>query len=361
MTEKVYIGGWFQRTLLHLNEIYDFLASGTSALPLCPERLADNRAKLGIKDLAIKVDGFEYIIFATECGIAVKIFEDGLIVLSCPIEKGDFKKTADILTEYYEKNFSPALSYIFSLGAPVPKELANIKTVYPYFVVLKNSGKHDGGDTPYEFLDTKKIPADKLESYIQETMFFREFKGQLHRYLNLHRTIWEEISQLKEKSKVKEKEITQYTARLEDYYKTINHVETRINQMGTYLKTREKVAKDDPDFLAFLGVMEYRYETLGNSLAYIQEIWTMTKNYVTSAKDIYSGLQNKITQRALGNLTIVQGVMAAATIIGLLQLASFNVIHWWGALFGSVAIIAGYSVIKFIQYLSRRGKFKITD
>jgi len=44
----------------------------------------------------------------------------------------------DALAEYYEKKLSPAISYLFSLGAPIPKELANIETVYPYFIVLNN-------------------------------------------------------------------------------------------------------------------------------------------------------------------------------------------------------------------------------
>lgn len=32
--EKIYIGGWFQRTMLQLTEIYDFLREGKSKLAL---------------------------------------------------------------------------------------------------------------------------------------------------------------------------------------------------------------------------------------------------------------------------------------------------------------------------------------
>ena len=28
--KRVYIGGWFQRTMLQLSELYDFLSEGTS-------------------------------------------------------------------------------------------------------------------------------------------------------------------------------------------------------------------------------------------------------------------------------------------------------------------------------------------
>ena len=35
---------------------------------------------------------------------------------------------------------------MFSLGAPVPKELANIETVYPYFIVCDNVTKDEIAD-----------------------------------------------------------------------------------------------------------------------------------------------------------------------------------------------------------------------
>ncbi len=36
---NVYIGGWFQRTMLQLSEIYDFLRDCKSQLDLDPEKL----------------------------------------------------------------------------------------------------------------------------------------------------------------------------------------------------------------------------------------------------------------------------------------------------------------------------------
>ena len=53
-----------------------------------------------------------------------------------------FRET-DFLADYYENCLSKAINYIFSLGAPVPKELANIKSVYPYFIVLNKGTKED--------------------------------------------------------------------------------------------------------------------------------------------------------------------------------------------------------------------------
>jgi hypothetical protein len=206
--ERVYIGGWFQRTMLHLTEIYDFLREGTSRLDLNKKKLLELREELKIKNLEYNVDGFEYITFSTEIGVNLKIFEDGLIILSDEeISNKDLFKDIDLLTEYYENKFSPALSYIFSLGAPVPKELANIQNVYPYFIVLNDATEKELKDLldqtdkqkyfeinndnfdvlrgdKYYFINTKKKNIEKIERFIEEQVFIREFKGQLHRYLN---------------------------------------------------------------------------------------------------------------------------------------------------------------------------------
>lgn len=80
--EKIYVGGWFQRTSLHLSEIYDFLRDADSPLDLDKEKLKSLQNDLIIEDLGLEVDYFERIKFSSRSGIAVGIYEDGLIVLS---------------------------------------------------------------------------------------------------------------------------------------------------------------------------------------------------------------------------------------------------------------------------------------
>lgn len=79
---NVYVGGWFQRTMLQLTEIYDFLREGKSQLNLDSEKLISLRKDLGIGKIDYGVDGEEFIEFTTNLNISVKIFEDGLIVLN---------------------------------------------------------------------------------------------------------------------------------------------------------------------------------------------------------------------------------------------------------------------------------------
>lgn len=216
---NVYIGGWFQRTMLQLSEIYDFLRDCKTQLNLDQEKLIEFRKNLEIGKIDYGVSGEEYIEFTTAQDIKVKIFEDGLIILNNHnVSEDTLFADIDHVTDYYENRLSPAFSYLFSLGAPVPKELANIETVYPYFIICDNATKEEiselltrtekqkyfeftndkynviRGDK-YYFINNKKQSYDNIERYIEEQVFIREFKGQLHRYLNIHRIIWKKLMQ----------------------------------------------------------------------------------------------------------------------------------------------------------------------
>ena len=140
---NVYVGGWFQRTMLQLSEIYDFLRDGSSQLALDPEKLAEYKKELKIGKIDYDVAGEEFIQFTTSLNITVKIFEDGLITLkNSEVSEDTLFADIDHVTDYYENKLSPALSYLFSLGAPIPKELASIETIYPYFVTVDKATKN---------------------------------------------------------------------------------------------------------------------------------------------------------------------------------------------------------------------------
>lgn len=382
--EKIYIGGWFQRTMLQLTEIYDFLRSSSSNLGLEQDKLDELNKALKIENIEYGVSGLEYILVSTSYKINVKIFEDGLIVLNNE-NVDDQTLFADInnLTDYYETKLSPALSYIFSLGAPVPKELANIQTVFPYFIVLNNAKREDfvtlmqktekqkyyefntedydvlRGDK-YYFINNKTGDSSQIERYIEEQIFIREFKGQLHRYLNLHRIIWEKIADVKENATVKGSKIIEFTDKIEGYSKTINLIEGRINQMNTYISTREKITKNDKGLTNFLEVSGYRYETLKDTLIYIQHIWSMTKNYVNSAKSLFNGLQADITQKSIGNLTIVTSMGVGASLLGLFT-KSAPEFSSSGFIYFFILAVIGYTVNKVMSIVSRNKKYHISD
>lgn len=382
--DRIYVGGWFPRTMLQLTEIYDFLRKGTSKLDLDKNKLTKYRKNLGLGKVDYGVSGEEYLIFTTNSNISVKIFEDGLTVLSnSKVSDTTLFADIDTLQDYYENKLSPAINYLFSLGAPVPKELANIENVYPYFIVcdkaseeafydllnrteqqkyfeFRNS-KYDviRGDK-YYFINNNKASLNDIEKYIEQQIFIREFKGQLHRYLNLHRIIWEKIDKVKENARVKGKDIIKFTSKLDGYSKTVNLIDGRINQMGTYISTREKIVKNDTELQDFLNISGYRYETLRDTLDYIKYLWNMTKNYVSSAQKLFAGLKNDVSNKSLNSLTLVTSMSAGTSIISLLthsepKFTAFGLIYF--VLLGTLMLI----INKGISYISKNRVYTVQD
>lgn len=381
---SVYIGGWFQRTMLQLSEIYDFLRDCKTELNLDPKEMAEYRKKLEIGNVEYGVDGEEYIYLTTALNINVKIFEDGLIILNNKdVKEETLFADIDKVQDYYEKRLSPALSYLFSLGAPVPKELASIETIYPYFIVCDKATEKDiqglliktekqkyfefendkysvlRGDK-YYFINNKTRSLNEIERYIEEQVFIREFKGQLHRYLNIHRIIWEKIDDVKENAKVKGQDIVKFTTKLEGYAKTINLIDGRIKQMSTYISTREKIAKSDEDLAEFLQISGYRYETLRDTLSYIQYLWAMTQNYVSSAQKQFDGIKADVTSKSVNSLTIVTSMSAGAAILGLFQKSkpSFTA---FGFMYFFILALIGWLSQKILSFVSNKQKYDVTD
>lgn len=383
--EKIYIGGWFQRTTLHLSEIYDFLTEATSPLPLDKKKLQTLREALGLESVTLKVTNLEYIEVQTSGGFGINIFEDGLIVLSTDAEGSveEIQHRIETLTTYYEQHLSPAFSYLFSLGAPVPKELANIKAIYPYFVVVHDASREEvlglleafkeeehfeiqepgfaiyRGDKLYVISRTKADP-EGIRRFVEEQVFIREFKGQLHRYLNLHRTIWERIADVKEKGTIRGKDVPEFTAKIESYAKTINLIEARINQMSTYLRTREAIVKNDPHMKDFVGVLSFKHETLADTLSYVKGIWGMTKNYVKSAQDLFSAIQAKATESSVENLAIITSMGVGATLIGLFALEAPTFTLFGAFYFFALAAI-GWIANKVMSIVAEKRKYEIED
>ncbi len=380
--EKIYVGGWFQRTTLHLSEIYDFLESASSPLELDKDKLKALRAAMDITSVRMEVSRLDWIEVKSKTGIEVKIYEDGLVVLNKENNAG-LPEDIKTLTSYYEQKLSPGISYIFSLGAPVPKELASIKTIYPYFIILQKASQENvhaifeefhekeyfdvrkkefeiyRGNTLYVINNISESPRN-IELFINEQIFIREFKVQLHRYLNLHRIIWERIAEVKEKGSIRGSEVGAFKEKVESYGKTINLIEARINQMGTYLRTRGSMMKENHDLEKFFGVLEFKHETLADTLEYIKGLWGMTKNYVQSAADLFGSIQAKSTEGSVKNLAIITSMGVGATLISLFtqKPPQFTTV---GAVYFLILAFIGYATDKVMKAIYSRKMYGIHD
>lgn len=302
------------------------------------EDLDEARDSLSLDEVSRESGPLEYILVKTAKGISYRIYEDGLIILEKEFKslKDDF----EAIRNYYDDKLSQALSLIFSKGAPVPKELASIKTILPYIVTVADATKgeiektfKDSAEDVYSVLTTKNIEVYRspgmilinnlkdenlTREIIESQIFFREFKSQLHRYLAIHRILWEKIKTIKERGEIRGNDIDSLRNELAVYQKTINLIGARIDQMPAYVKTRQKITDLEKidDYLQPL--FQFKFETLLDTHEYIKHLWEMTKNYLTSAIETFSELQAKSTKNTISSLQLITTIGVVAAILGYL-------------------------------------------
>lgn len=130
--------------------------------------------------------------------------------------------------------------------------------------------------------------------------------------------------------------------------------------MNTYIKTREKIAKSDNSLTESLDLIGYRYETLTNTVSYMQQIWAMTKNYLQQAERLFNDLESQVTEKSIGNLTIVTAMGVGASLIDLFteSAPSFSL---FGVIYFFILAIVGWSVNKIMVKIAENRKFEIQD
>lgn len=363
-TYKVTFGGWYQRTTLHLSEVYEFFLNADSYLPLNKDALVRYHKALNLEYISREFGYLEYVKAVTKDGIGIRYFEDGLYILE--IDSKNVAKDGDILEHYFWNSLSPALNYIFSLGAPTPKILANILTVHPTVVsfpdpnfnnfklnekmygsvysriVADSVGVYKTKD--YIFIIYKDGDSYPVSELVEMQIFFREFKDQLEKYLNIHRKIWEEIAQIKERRYLTAKEVPAIRTRLDGYQKTISLISNRINQMGSYVNTRKSVSAQLGLDSHLERLFQYRFEVLKDTLDYIKELWKMTTDYVNSSIQVIVEIQNAATNKSIQSLTLITalGVLSTmvtflsrdslpkATVAGVVSLSFLLLVGWFG-------------------------------
>ena len=78
-----------------------------------------------------------------------------------------------------------------------------------------------------------------VQDLVEMQIFFREFKDQLEKYLNIHRNLWEEISDIKERKLLRGSEIEPIRAKLDSYQKTISLIRKILDNKTISERERE--------------------------------------------------------------------------------------------------------------------------
>jgi len=373
---RISVGGWYQRTTLHLTEVYDFLSRIESSEQLSKKKLQSFHKKLNIKSVERKYGTLEYVHAITHDGIEIKYFEDGLYLL----ESSNLQSEEKIVT-YYEKSFKPAITYLFSLGAPTPKILASMKEKHRVviskisstpntFVVPKKYGvvysKIKSKNTAvyktanHIFIVAKPNLKDLLGNLVAMQIFFREFKDQLKKYMHIHRIVWEEIKQLSERDDVKGSELGPYRLKLDSYKKTINFITERMAQMAPYAKTREELANSLNVQHHLLDLFHYRFEDLFDTLTYVQRIWSMTVSYVDSAIKLISDIQAGSTSRSIRSIQVLASIGVIAGFLNYLRIEEIKGITLTGTIYLFVLILIAYLINKGMKKYYKNKQYSIT-
>jgi hypothetical protein len=376
---KVSFGGWYQRTTLHLTEIYNLFAFGSSTLALSKEKLLELQSALGLEKVTREAGYLEYVGATTKSGIDIRYYEDGLYILE--IKSSDIGGARKILEDYYNSALGPAISYIFSLGAPTPKILANIKAAHPTAVTSISENPVDFrleteefGEiynkivspdlavykTPdYIFIISKPGNEETANVLVETQIFFREFKDQLQKYLDIHRKLWEEIADIKEKKSVKGTEIELMRSRLDSYQKTISLISNRINQMGAYAGTRSSISKNFKVDVYLMALFQFKFESLLDTLSYIKEIWKMTTDYLTSAIQNITEIQNQSAARGIQSLQLITSLGVVAGIIGYLSKNELPKITAIGAFYFFLIIAITWLINYAVSKIYKRKKYDL--
>lgn len=130
--------------------------------------------------------------------------------------------------------------------------------------------------------------------------------------------------------------------------------------MSTYISTREKIAKSDPELTEFLSISGYRYETLRDTLNYIQYLWDMTQTHLNSAKDLFNGLKSDVQNKSIGSLTIVTSMGVGASLINLFT-ESAPSFHIFGFVYFFILALIGYLANKILNKIATNKKYEVSD
>lgn len=379
--QKIYIGGWFQRTTLHLTEFWDFLERGKSNFDFPQEKLDNARNNLSLEKVSREVGPLEYIFAQTGKGLDFRMYEDGLIVLEKEFK--DLKSDFEMIRDYYDTKLSKAISLIFSKGAPVPKELANIKTILPYILTVSDATKEEAqsifeesSESVYSVLSTKNVEVYRssglilinnlkdenlTREIIESQIFFREFKSQLHRYLTIHRVLWEKIKVIKERGNIKGTEIDVLRSELSKYQKTINLIGARIDQMPAYVRTRQKITdvKKMDDYLQPL--FQFKFETLLDTHEYIKHLWKMTENYLTSGIEVFADLQAKSTKSTISSLQLITTIGVVAGILGYLTRDTLPKFTSAGLIYFSILMVMTWVINTLVSKFYKSKKYRVEN
>ena len=371
-------GSWYPRTRFHLQEYYDFLLDGTALEELNKKEVKKAQRRLSPSDvtyIGLSEGGRFDSVTADLHGFSSTYFEDGLLLLSREVT--DIDKDYKQIHKFFTEKVTTGLRLIYSVGVPSitfrkRREHAHTTIVLSSRVsekqaaefmsdhddeisfIAKNKGHKVYFGKKHIVIETKSSSSIVTRKVISSIIFFREFENRLNKFLNLHRKVWSGIQDIREKKRIRLKDLPEIRDSLLDHQRDLAIVRARLGQMSDYLTERRKEI-DEFGFADHLRKLEaYRFGKMQMNAAYMRRLWNMLEDYIGSTLKIIDLMYQDNIQKQLNVQQFIFLVGAIAGVVGLGKLADSQLVittstgglGYTGALllFGSLAIAISVTI-----------------
>lgn len=338
--KKIYIGSWFPKTGLHLNEFIDFLR-WQKVIDLLEEKQAKKlHAKLKPYGVIEKEsEDMRYV--QTQSGkFLFKYFSDGLLIVES--EKFNSFKDFEKLLNFYQQKLSPCLSFLFSVGAKGLELIREPGLRKIYYLACEKATRNDidklfkknnyvlesivdyrefsvyraEGLTLIGFYE--EINDKQLNILMEYLIMLDEVKRHLVKLLHMHRRIWEASEKIYRANRVRVKELPDNAAKLTEYLTEIANIQVRLQQMQINLDYREVKARE---FEGLYENLRVEFINVKQNLDYIKNIFAMSEMQLKNTSKHLSSIYQENQQNSLFRL---QMLFLVSMISSLLMLGSFT-------------------------------------
>ncbi|MBI4272298.1 hypothetical protein HY621_00390 [Candidatus Uhrbacteria bacterium] len=384
---RMYLVTWLQRTTIHLKEMHDFFRGNYASIHLDATQLDKYRKALDVSSVELTEENDFEVLRMKSGPYHFSVIEDGIFALSTD-SIADVNQTRKDIEKYHRDKMGPALAYLFSRGARLPKSLCDISEFYPIIMTVENATENDvkklyttlteeydhsvSSQTSQIFfgkvftifrLFKRDVRRDKvIDDLVANVIFLEEFKKQLRDYLNIHRSMWDHISEIRESYDLRYKDFPVVRRKIMDFLKTLLFINARLNQMGDIAHARYVLLRPEVK-----GELEecnlLKFENMIADLRYMKDLWAMTIEYVKETLSLLESLYTENTQRELNALKIITMVTAITGFFGMNIAFPWNT--EWHAISSSsfivVTIVASVAIVLYyiLKYSIYHRKFII--
>jgi hypothetical protein len=401
--KKIFTGSWYPRTFLHLEELAFFLNEGKSRLPLDKNKLRVLRSELKPDQVKTGKSDDHAVLTARLGNYDFEYDENGLVLLSTTKESKDVAVAMAEIADFSLNKLFKSLSYLYSLGAPIPKIFAAIKSVMPHILVVEGGNKKEISDFFVSQKDGlikvlkagdssvfygKNIIAvegdpESVIRLIRNIYLIHDIKVQFEKILSLHRFIWEEIDKIKASDKIRYHHLPLVRDTIMQINSEVIFFKSRLDQVGKILKQEAanlKLHAEKAGTGEIVSDLAQSFDSLIETHAYLVSLWQMTENYVSSTLNLITLLYAESSQKQLNILQFIFVISAVASIIAMgsvygfdLSLSnelgnqvlqgesiSFSLLDLFR--FGGSAVLVGGILFVLFNYLySRKASAKLTN